>query len=275
MYYLKCQNCGLLNEVKTEYQVFCTGCNKKLANNFREWQSHYSEEATFEDFKRLVCITESEIPKEPVKNSKKAEKKGLKYWLIFAVSLAIFSVIGRIAGEKIVEAFRSEPEKTNETTLKQEWIRGAYGDYGLSVLTPQKLIKDEVELPANVKEMIDNYSTHSSNNQGFQIRVSSVRYKPAIGEASLQGGADGAMNEMKAQKGVSDFHYEERNIFVSNIHGIEQKGNFKIKDFEAEFINNLFVKGLNAWQVLVIYRVDDNNGRIAARKVLESIEIKN
>ena len=34
MYYIKCSQCGHLNEVKSEYQVFCSGCNKKLDNHF-------------------------------------------------------------------------------------------------------------------------------------------------------------------------------------------------------------------------------------------------
>jgi len=274
MYYLKCQYCGLLNEVKNEYQVLCTGCNKKLANNFREWQSHYPEEVTFEDFKRLVCITESEIPKDPVK-SKKTEKKGAKYWIVFIISFAVFSVIGRLAGEKIYELFQSPPAKVNEAILSQEWVRDTYGDYGLSLLTPQKLKKGELDLPENLRKLIENSSTFTYDDNSFQIMVNSVEYKSIIGEGNLQMGADGAMNSMKSQKGVTDFRYEERNIFVSNIHGLEQKGNCKIKNYGAEFINDIFVKGLKAWQILVIYRVDDDIARVAPRKVIESIDIKN
>ena len=273
MYYLKCQSCGLLNEVRTEFQVFCTGCNKKIDTNFRDWQARYPEEVNFEDFKRLVCVSEAEIPREPVK-TKKSGIKGWKFWAAFIVSFAIFSVIGQLAGEKLMEIFRSEPSKVEETILKQEWVRDTYGDYGLSVETPEKLTKDAIKFPDNIKEFIENSSSYSSKVRGFEARVISVRYKPVIGEGDLQGGADGAINEMKAQKGVTDFHYEERNVFVSNVHGIEQKGNFKMKNFGAEFINNIFVKGLNAWQILVIYRVDDNIGRKAARKLMESIEIK-
>jgi hypothetical protein len=274
MYYLKCQNCGLLNEVKTEYQVFCTGCNKKLANNFREWQSHYSEEATFEDFKRLVCVTGSEFPSEPVK-VKKTEKRGAKFWIVFTISFAIFSVIGRLAGEKIYEFFQSEPAKVNENILNQEWVRDTYGDYGLSLQTPQKLEKGELEIPDNIKELIANNNTFNYQDNSFQIMVNSIEYKAVVGEANLQMGADGAMNSVKSQKGVTDFRYEERNLFVSNIHGLEQKGNCKIKNSGVEFINNIFVKGLKVWQVLVIYRVDDDIARTAARKVIGSIDIKN
>lgn len=274
MHYLKCQSCGSLNEVTTEYQVFCNSCNKKLANNFRDWQSHYPDEVTFEDFKRLVCVTGSEIPNEPVK-VKKTEKRGAKYWIAFTISFAIFSVIGKIAGEKIYEFFQSAPAKVNENILNQEWVRNTYGDYGLSLLTPQKLEKGKLEFPDNVKELIENYSTFNYEDNSFQIMINSLEYKPVVGETNLQMGADGAMNSVKSQKGVTDFRYEERNVFVSNIQGLEQKGNCKIKNFGAEFINNIFVKGLKVWQVLVIYRVDDDIARKAARKVIGSIEIKN
>ncbi len=30
MHYLKCDQCGHLNEAKTEYLTFCTACNKRI-----------------------------------------------------------------------------------------------------------------------------------------------------------------------------------------------------------------------------------------------------
>lgn len=38
MHYLRCNNCGHFNEVKTEYLTFCSKCNKKLNNSYGEWR---------------------------------------------------------------------------------------------------------------------------------------------------------------------------------------------------------------------------------------------
>ena len=62
MHYLKCTKCGHFNEVKTEYLIFCTNCNKKLENNFAEWNRKYPEKS-FDDFKHETCTTQiEEIP---------------------------------------------------------------------------------------------------------------------------------------------------------------------------------------------------------------------
>lgn len=103
MNYLKCNNCGHFNEVKTEYLVFCANCNKKLDNSYSEWTKRNSDKS-FEDYKQLICTTEkSEISKDLPKLKK---VKGLKYWIGFAVAFAIFYAIGQIGGEKLAGLFR-------------------------------------------------------------------------------------------------------------------------------------------------------------------------
>jgi hypothetical protein len=85
MYYIKRENCGHLNAVGTEYQVFCSNCNKKLKNNYSDWIKSNSEK-TFDDFLQLICISENEIPK-----NKEIPKYKISYtfYLIFKLNLII------------------------------------------------------------------------------------------------------------------------------------------------------------------------------------------
>jgi len=272
MYYLKCENCGFLNEVKSEYLVFCTGCDKKLPNNFRNWQSHNFEEKSFDDYKKAVCISEEDITVE-TKTTKKSGKKGVIYWIAFVVAFAIFSFIGHFAGVRISNFFSSE--KTDKEILEQNWVRESYGNYGLTVETPVKMGKGEIEIPDNAKKVIDEMNIYNYNSaRGFKVVINSIKYNASIGVANLQGGADGAINGIKAMPGVTDLNYSEKPTSNSNISGIEQNGTFKIKGVDGEFINSIFTEGLVAWQVMVIYQSDDEVGRKAAKRVMESIEIK-
>jgi hypothetical protein len=104
MHFLKCNNCGHLNEVKSEYLIFCSDCNKKLDNNFSDWQRR-NPEKSLDDFKQLICVSREEIEKSNQK-VKPNRIKGLKYWIIFAVAFAIFYAIGQFGGEKIVGLFK-------------------------------------------------------------------------------------------------------------------------------------------------------------------------
>lgn len=57
--YLKCNNCGFLNEVNTEYQIFCVNCKKKLENNFTAW--NIKNQKSFLEFKKEVCTSKENI----------------------------------------------------------------------------------------------------------------------------------------------------------------------------------------------------------------------
>lgn len=110
MHFLKCSKCGHFNEMKSEYLVFCTKCNKKLDNNYSDWIIRNSDK-TFEDFKNQVCTTNVE---EPVKtNTKKNKVKGLKYWIGFTVAFAIFYAVGTFAGEAIIGVFKKPTLEKN------------------------------------------------------------------------------------------------------------------------------------------------------------------
>jgi hypothetical protein len=271
MYFLKCNNCGHLNEVKTEYLSFCSKCNKKLENNFSGWQRKYPEKS-FDDYKKLICISDAEIPQEDFK-SKRLRPKSLKYWIGFTVSFAIMYAIGQFGGEAIVKFFKSE--KTSKEVLSQKWIKESYGDYGLTVETPVILTKAEMAVPENLQQMIEKADAFNYvSAKGFKIMITTFKYKPELtGYLDLQSAANGAVNSLKMQKGVTDFDYTEEKIFKDDIPGFMQKGKFKQDGTGIEFINSVFSSGLILWQVWVIYQEDDEIGRIASKRVLDSIEI--
>lgn len=271
MYYLKCNNCGHLNEVKTEYLSFCSKCNKKLENNFSNWHRKYPEKS-LDDYKRLICISEEEIPKDDFK-AKSRRPRGLKYWIGFTVSFAIMYAVGQFGGEAIVKYFKSE--KTSKEVLSQKWIKESYGDFGLTVETPVILMKSDIQVPDNLRQMIEKADCFNyMSTKGFKIMITCFKYKPELaGYLDLQGAATGAVNEIKMQKGVTDFVYTEEKIYKDDIPGIIQKGKFKQDGISTEFINNLFTSGLILWQVWVVFQEDDEIGRIASKRVIESIEI--
>lgn len=270
MHYLKCNNCGHLNEVKGEYLTFCSSCNKILENNFTDWKRR-NHDKTLDDFKELICVSETDLQNRSVKT--KSKPKGLKYWIGFAVAFAIFYAIGHFGSEAIVKFFKSE--KTSEEILNQDWFKDTYGSYGLTVETPVKMTKGDLPIPDNVRQIIDQMDVYNyMSNKGFKVMINSIKYNPTVGQTNLQGAANGSINEMKMQKGVTDFDYTEDYIYKKEIPGFIQKGTFIHNGIGVEFINTGFAKGLILWQVWVGYQTDDEVGRTAAKRVIESIEIK-
>jgi hypothetical protein len=271
MHYLKCNNCGKFNEIKSEYQSFCNTCGIKMANNFPEWRKKHPG-GRLDDYLHSVCVTESEIVETPVVI--KSNRKGWKYLAAFAIAFAIFYAIGELAGEAIVDFFRSSG--TSKEILNKEWTRETYGEYGLTVETPEKLTRSELPIPDRVKQVLDKMDTYSySRTEGFAIMINCVRYKPEIGAVNLQGAANGSIAEMKTQSGVTNFTYTEDPFTKNDLPGFIQKGSYNKDGTGVEFINTGFANGLVLFQVMVAYQPEDKNGKLAAERVIESIEIDN
>ena len=108
MDYLKCNSCGYYNEVKTEYQVLCSACGKRLENSFVDWAKS-NHDKSFEDYKLAVCTKEVvEAPKGKTKSGVSQFKgKSVKFWVGFAVVFAVAYVMGYFAVEGIVGAIRN------------------------------------------------------------------------------------------------------------------------------------------------------------------------
>ena len=130
-------------------------------------------------------------------------------------------------------------------------------------------------IPENIRQVIDKMDVYEYNSvKGFKILINSIKYDPVIGTANLEGAATGSINEMKLQKGVTDLNYSEEAVTRNEIPGFIQKGSYKFNGAGVEFINTGFSKGLIFWQVHVSYRMDDEVGRTAAKRVIDSIELK-
>ena len=270
MLYLKCNNCGNLNEVKTEYLSFCSSCNKKLYNSYSSWKLQ-NPGKSFTDYSNLICLTDKDI--EKVEKSGKRAKKSWKYWVVFIVMFAVMSAVGKYGGEMIVKYLNSE--LTSKKVFDQEWIRETYGDYGLTVETPARLTKGDLPIPDGIKPLIESMDVYNYvSEKGFKVMINSVKYNFELGTSNLQGAANGSINEMKNQEGVTDFDYSEDQITKNDIPGFIQNGTYNVKGVEVEFVNVGFAKGLVLWQVIVVYQKDDVVGRRAAKRVIKSIEIK-
>ena len=270
MHFLKCINCGHLNEVKSEYLIFCTSCNKKLENNYSEWRKE-NPKKDLESYKQLICVSDEEI-KESVAKVKSNNPKAIKYGIGVAIAFALFYAIGQFGGEYIQQIFNYE--KTSEEILNQDWIRETYGSFGLTVETPNKMTKTDIPLPDNIRELIEVMDVYEyMSEKGFKVVINSLQYNVSIGLLNLQGAANGSVAEMQKQPGVTDFNYSEEEIFKDEKPGFLQTGTYKHKGIGIEFINAGFANELVYYQVMVAYQSIDDVGRIAAKRVIESIEI--
>ena len=158
MYYLKCSNCGHLNELKTEYLTFCQNCNKVLRNNFTDWKKD-NPNKSFEDYKQLMCTTKA-IENLSVKPNKK-KIKGLKYWIGFAITFAIFYAVGQFGGEKLGSLIKKTPIDKNLVEIASELNKScpitvdSLTRLDNTVALPNKVFQYNYTLNYESRELID------------------------------------------------------------------------------------------------------------------------
>jgi hypothetical protein len=271
MHYLKCTKCGFLNDVKGEYLIFCQKCNKKLENNYRDWQKR-NPDKTLDDFKSLICISDEEIKSEPI--VKQTIPKSAKILIFFIVGFVLFiltaSIVGKVFGPKFFDSINPN----SNTIMDQKWITEHYGQDGLIVETPFKLNTVELPYSEEVKAFMENHFGYSIQTKNLLITICSIKYKPVIGEANLQGAANGSIAEMKMQPGVSDFEYSEDSTKINDIRGIKLTGTFILKNIKYSFVNVIYSKGLNLYQAMVGFPSEEKVGEKIAERLINSIRIE-
>ncbi|MCX6153172.1 MAG: hypothetical protein NT007_03320 [Candidatus Kapabacteria bacterium] len=242
-----------------------------MSNNFPEWLKTHPGQS-FDDYKTSECSHTDQIHENKI--SKKSSKKvNKKIWISSLLAFIVFYIVGQFAGDYIMKFFRHE--KTSNEILGQKWIKESYGDFGLKVETPIKLMKGDLNLPENLKQMIEKMDCYQYTTvKGFVILINSIKYRQIVNHIDLKAAALGSANEARMQKGVTNFTYNEEPTTKYDIPGIIQKGTCRINDIDTEFINAIYGSGLNLWEVMVMYQSDDEVGKIASKRVIESIEIK-
>lgn len=202
----------------------------------------------------------------------KSKSNRLKFWIGFAVAFVLFYLLGQFGGKALVNLFKSE--NTAEGLLTKAWVNTSYGDYGLRVETPAKMIEGDLPIPSNIRQLIDQMDIYNyTSERGFSVLINSIKYKPVIGQVDLQGAANGSINEMRMIQGVKNLEYTEDVFFKNEVPGFIQNGNYNQNGVDAAFINTGLAKDLIFWQVLVVYQKGDKVGQKAAKRVIESITI--
>jgi hypothetical protein len=269
MHYLKCENCGHLNPLQTEYLVFCANCQKKIANNFHDWQKNNSDK-TFDDFKNLVALSEEQAAAP----SEAKKPDGAKVWIYVAIAFSIcFTVWLGYSATKAFKMLGAMRESTDMSMLTGDWDTREYCS-GFSLSTPTPLTESAIELPEEVRGMIQEMHTYTlSGENDFTVAVNCFLYSPDVGELSLQGAADGAVEQIKAQPGVENFNYNEEAVDNGGIPGFVQRGTFEQLGKTIAFTNAGYSQGFRLWQILIINQQEDISGVISAERIYQSVSL--
>ncbi|MCB2218840.1 MAG: hypothetical protein KQI35_00490 [Bacteroidetes bacterium] len=271
-YYLKCEHCGHLNEVKTEYLVFCQQCNKKLGNNYTNWKmTNFGK--SFEDFKKEACITSDHLQQQEPKSKSKKKRMTRKQWIAIIIGITMMVIIGKGTELLIRHYFYPSLEKYTQI----EWTQQTCGTLGLRLEAPLELkpgSEMEKQIPEEAMNLIQSVESYQTDvkNRKLYIMANSIRYNPEI-NASLDGAIQGSIQEFQNKMDVENFQYDVTPIRQGELVGGLITGKWKEGSDLVGYRMVIFVKGTAMWQVLVGYDYTDPFGREIADKIIQSIRI--
>jgi uncharacterized Zn finger protein (UPF0148 family) len=269
MLYIKCNQCGNLNQFQNDYLVFCSKCNKKLEHNYSAWQKANPGKAK-DEYIRLYCISDEEI--EAQNKNKPPKKSRLAYIIGMVIVLSISATIVGIAARELVAYYTNN--KLSTEIADDAWEMRTYGSLGLQIDSPYELTKIELPMPEEIKSVLlisESYSYTSIN--GLNIFVSSNLYSDEVVEVNLDGAINGSINEIRALEGVSNLKYQKEDIEINDHPGYRLRGSFMQNGINLNFIATGVSNDKSLHQVLVLFKTDDEKSKKAADRINKSIVI--
>jgi predicted nucleic acid-binding Zn ribbon protein len=275
MYKLKCENCGYLNDVSTEYLTLCGNCNRKLNNSFSEWRKS-NPTKPFDVYKKEVCIDE-ELASEKVKLIHKQTKRRHTRLVVVLVIVGIFlGSVFTLFYFKKNELLNSLVSLTNtsDDILNNEWERKAYYDLHFYLETPFKPDTYSVSFPDQVRELIvSNAAYYSETDAGaFSFMLSTVEFLPEI-PFNFENSIQGSINSIENQPGISDLTSTRTPYKIKGKEAIMINGTLKRYGILFDYKMLIFIGNHQLSQVLVSYHVGDLNAQKAADRIFKSLKL--
>ncbi|RFS20945.1 hypothetical protein DVR12_16460 [Chitinophaga silvatica] len=275
MKYLRCDNCGHPNPLKSEYLTFCDICSKKLQPTFADWRAQHPL-TSFSEYVRMVGITiESKEPNAIgtwLKRVFQPANKG-KLILFFSVFFVLLAVTGSLFGKKAVISFFYS--KVPSSYLYSSWHTATIGRQALEISSPVKLWIHDQPLETEMAKTIEYAKSYSNEEEGgLRITVNMHSYQPNVSN-TLEDAMAASHLSLQMKETATDITCKSVPVLISGVPGVLEEGNYMYKGaLRLSFSNLIMIKGSNRWQILINYRDDDQIGQQVAQRILKSVKIK-
>lgn len=243
--------------------------DKKAFNFCHNCGNYYCEDCLNEGSIYYYCNDEVCLQKFVEEGPRIKGNSNSKFKIGFTLgTILIVAIMGTIGKELAKKIFTPSESISVEAT---DWKIRSIADSGLLVETPFELSKGKIDLPAEYLELVEEMTVTQYSSDPISFNATYVIYDDHI-IPSLDGAANGAINNMRIAKDVSDFTATIRNIYLGSIPGRMIEGSFTIKKNKAEYKGVVYANDQRTWQVLCIYLAQDKN-RMMVNRIINSIQI--
>ncbi len=284
MQYLKCTECGGFNELKSEFQTFCTHCGQKLEPNYTQWKKG-NPRANFEQFVEAMGISEQQKlhleEQARVKPKRKVSKLGLVLG-IFVLFFGALSVAGYFVKPYVLNYISTFAETHQDEILTKihdkSWETYTCGSLGLTLQSPMPLQSnaDQFEsMPVEARQNIVTMDVYTMDNPIVHLTISATSAQFVEGvQVSVDRAKEGVLGQLKEAATNVNFTANDTEITIQSMPATLTSGTFIEDNTPRGFLLLTLTDGLKLYQVFVMYDSTSESGQQAAQKVMESVQIK-
>ncbi|MGM0931884.1 MAG: DUF4381 domain-containing protein [Bacteroidota bacterium] len=226
--------------------------------------------------------SEEEIREDEAYREARERKKKQKRVVIAAV-LASLLIIGAVTAfiisngfDEVRDSLLGHPTKE---LLEGEWIRSEYGDPSVMITTPEVLIRKELELPEETKQMMLGSETfvYGSPVSNFYTSLTTVKFSGET-DFDLEKSVDGIYTMLEQQGARNIIMKEEEFSTLSGVEGIRIFGTLEIEDpVTGRAVTNAyeilnFVENSGFEQIMVIHNEGDTYAEEITQRIIDSVE---
>ena len=214
-----------------------------------------------------------------IQTSPKKKRNFLKYLLIFiAVFVIGIGTAGYFGYSYIKDKFIGNT--TSEMKSKQ-WYTSSYGYPSISIETPEILQAQAVEIPDDLKDVIENVSTNNYGSliSNFYIEVTTTSFVNEQENIDYNAGIQLTLQQI-AQKAGTNFTNVYQEIRINN--GVEGRivtANYELKNPVTQEMNNnvltllFFADTKNIRQIIITQLAEDENAAEVNERILTSVSL--
>ena len=275
MYKLKCEHCGHLNDVSSEYLTLCTNCNRKLNNSYSEWKKQ-NPTKTFDNYKNEVCINyELELEKSQLLKRQSKKRNTRLVIILISVGIVLGSIFTLFHFKKN-ELLNSLVSLTNtsDDIVDKEWEKKAYYDLHFYLETPYKLDSVVVPFPENMKPYITSSAAYAFEKKSgaFTLFLNYVEFKPEV-PLNLENSIQGSISTMESQPGINDFTSAKAPYNLKGREATIVVGTLKQYGIGMKYQLLAFTDDKSLSQIIITYHDNDENAKKAANRIMKSLKL--
>ncbi|PCH53311.1 MAG: hypothetical protein COC22_02900 [Flavobacteriaceae bacterium] len=218
-----------------------------------------------------------ELPMQKIPQKKKSNL--VKYILIFvAVFVVGIGVAGYFGYSYVKEKFIGN---TTSEMLDKQWVTSSYGYPSVSIETPEILQAQSIEIPENLKAIIDGATTYNYGSliSNFYIEVTTTNFVNELENFDYEAGIKAALLQM-AQKTEVNFTDLQEEIRINNsIEGRIVIANYEFNNpVTKQPTNNkltmlFFVDKKNIHQIIITQLASDENAEQVSERIIKSVSL--